>query len=259
MNPQLIDSHAHLDMLKDHSGALSRAADSQVVQIVTIGIDLATSQKAASLAKEHAQVFNTVGLHPHDASQAKQDGYWDQMKKLAQDSGAVAIGECGLDYYRNLSPKDDQRHAFTTQIELARELKIPLVIHDRDAHEEVVATLRQMNAQDVGGVVHCFSGDLAMARQVIEMGFSIGITGTITFPKNQELRDLVQQVPLDRLLVETDCPFLSPVPYRGKPNEPSYVVHTARALAQALDISFEELAAATRANTRRVFNLPELD
>ena len=251
-----IDSHAHLDMLKDPKEALARAHAAGVRQVVTIGIDLASSKKAAALARAHKTVFCTIGLHPHDAAQA-DEAYWDELKRLAVDGGAKAVGECGLDYFRNYSPVEAQREVFARQIELARELGLPLVIHDRDAHQEVLDTLRELRAGELGGVVHCFSGDMEVARQVLGLGFHLGVTGVVTYPKNSAFRELLTVVPLERLLIETDCPFLSPQPKRGKPNEPAYLPMVAEGLAQALGRPLAEVAQATTANARRLFGLPE--
>lgn len=254
----LIDSHAHLDMLDDLEGVLARAAKAGVAQIVTIGVDLASSQAAAALAARLPHVHATVGLHPHDAQQA-DEAYFAQMKALALESRAVAIGECGLDFYRDLSPRVAQRRAFARQIELALELGLPLVIHDREAHQETADTLKAHGAQRVGGVLHCFSGDLSLARQVLDLGFSLGITGTITYKNASALRELVALVPRERLHLETDCPFLSPLPHRGQPNEPAYLPLANAALAQALGITPQECAALTTANTRRLYRLPDLE
>jgi TatD DNase family protein len=251
----LIDSHAHLDMLDDLDGTLRAATRAGVVQIVTIGVDLPSSQAAAGLAARLPGVFATVGLHPHDAAQADQN-YFARMKTLAQESRAVAIGECGLDFYRDLSPRAAQQRAFAAQIEMALELGLPLVIHDRDAHQETADTLKEQDAGRVGGVLHCFSGDLTLARQVLDLGFCLGITGTITYKNAGALRELVGLVPAQRLLLETDCPYLSPMPYRGKPNQPAYLTHTNAGLAQALGLTPERTAALTTANTRRVYGLP---
>ncbi|CAO0821358.1 TatD DNase family protein [Desulfarculales bacterium] len=251
----LIDSHSHLDMLDDLDGALTRAALAGVAQIVTIGVDLNSSRAVAELAHRLPGVYATVGLHPHDAAQA-DDGYWAQMKVLAQESSAVAIGECGLDFYHALSPRGIQRKAFAAQIQLALELDLPLVVHDREAHQDTIATLKDLDAGRVGGVLHCFSGDLDMARQVLDLGFHLGITGTITYKNAGALRELTRLVPAERLLLETDCPYLSPLPYRGKPNQPAYLAHTNAGLALAMSLSPEETASLTTANTRRVYRLP---
>lgn len=251
----LIDSHAHLDMLDDLPAALERARQAGVAQIVSIGVDLASSQAAVDLAASHGHIFAAVGLHPHEALSG-DESFFTALRALAQSPKVVALGECGLDYYRGLSPRGAQHEAFARQIALARELGLPLVVHDREAHQDTAAMLAEQEAGQVGGVLHCFSGDLTLARQVLDMGFYMGVTGTITYKNAQALRELVALVPAERLLLETDCPYLSPIPYRGKPNEPAYLAHTVLGLAQALGLSPEETAALTTANTRRLFGLP---
>ncbi len=250
----LIDSHAHLDMLKEPEVALERASAAGIVQVVTIGIDLETSQKAAGFAAEHGDVFYTVGLHPHDAEQASE-ATWAEMENLARQ-GAVAWGECGLDFFRDRSPRPLQREAFARQIELAIKLELPLVIHDRDAHDEVLGMVKEQDAGRVGGVVHCFSGDKALAKEFLDLGFAIGIDGPVTYPKSDTLKDVVRSVPLSSIMLETDCPFLAPQAKRGKPNEPAYLAYTCQGLAQILDMEPAQVASATTANTRRVFGLP---
>jgi len=250
----LVDSHAHLDLLKEPLAAMQRARDAAVAQIVTIGVDLASSQKAARFAVENEAVFFTVGLHPHDAAQADED-MWRAMARLA-GQGAVAWGECGLDFYRDRSPRLAQRQVFARQIELALRLKLPLVIHDREAHEETLAMLTEQDAGRVGGVVHCFSGDLNLAKRFLDLGFAIGIDGPITYPKNHTLREVARGVPLSSIMLETDCPFLAPQARRGKPNEPAYLAYTCQGLAEILGLSPAQVAAATTANSRRVFGLP---
>jgi TatD DNase family protein len=251
----LIDSHAHLDLLKEPEAALERARAAGVAQVVTIGIDLATSQKAAGFAAAHDDVFYTVGLHPHDAEQAS-DAMWADMENLARQ-GAVAWGECGLDFFRDRSPRPLQREAFARQIELAIKLGLPLVIHDRDAHDEVLGMVNDQDAGQVGGVVHCFSGDAALAKDFLDLGFALGIDGPVTYPKSDMLKEVVRMAPLSSLMLETDCPFLAPQAKRGKPNEPAYLAYTCQGLAQILDLDPVEVASATTANSRRVFGLPE--
>jgi TatD DNase family protein len=252
---QIIDTHAHLNMLKNPQAALDAARAASVKQIITVGIDLDSSQAAAAFARDNDDVFYTVGLHPHD-SEAASEGLWPQLTGLAQ-KGAVAWGECGLDYFRDYAPHDLQKAAFAKQIELAHQVKLPLVIHSRDAHDDSLAMLKEQKAAEVGGVFHCFGGDEAVAREVLDLGYLISIPGTISFPKNQQLRDLVKLVPLDMLLIETDCPFLAPVPKRGRENQPAYLPHTLAVLAAALGKPAEEVAKATTANARRLFKLPE--
>jgi TatD DNase family protein len=251
---ELIDSHAHLDMLKQPEAALDRARAAGIAQVVTIGIDLETSQRAAGYAAAHSDVFYTVGLHPHDAAQASDD-VWVEMENLARQ-GAVAWGECGLDFFRDHSPRPLQREAFARQIEIALKLKLPLVIHDRDAHQEVLGMVKEQDAGHVGGVVHCFSGDVDLAKQWLDLGFAIGVDGPVTYPKSDMLREVVTAVPLSSIMLETDCPFLAPQAKRGKPNEPAYLAYTCQGMAQFLDVEPSQVASATTATTRRVFGLP---
>lgn len=251
---RIIDTHAHLDMLDNPAAALKRARAVGVVQVVTIGVDRDSSRQAARLAGEHQDVYFTVGLHPHEADSADED-LWREMEALAR-TGAVAIGECGLDFYRDLSPRAAQRAAFARQIELAKSMRLPLVIHDREAHAETMAMLREHGAGQVAGVFHCFSGDLGLARKALDLGFMIGVTGTITYPKNEALRALVREVPRSSLVIETDCPYLTPAPHRGKKNEPAFVSFTNLGLAQALGLAPEECASMTTANARRLYHLP---
>lgn len=254
---KIVDTHAHLDMLKHPGPAVKRARDAGVAQVVAVGIDLESSLKAAQLSRELGGVFCTVGMHPNNAAYTERS-VWSELKRLALTAPAVAIGECGLDYYRDRTPKDIQREVFAQQIALATDLGLPLVVHDRQAHEDTLAMLKEQHAGRIGGVVHCFSGDAAFAKKVLDLGFHIGVTGVLTYPANQELRDLVKLVPSDRLLIETDCPFLAPQAMRGKPNEPAYLVHTLAELATCLGREPEEVAAATTDAARRLFGLPEL-
>jgi TatD DNase family protein len=254
---ELIDTHAHLDMLEDSEAVLKRARAVGVAQVVTIGVDPASSRRAAQLAKTHPGVFYTVGLHPHDTIQANET-LWTEMEALAR-AGAVAVGECGLDYYRDLSPRAAQREVFARQIDLARRLRLPLVIHDRDAHAETAAMLREHHADEVGGVFHCFSGDPGLAKEALDLGFMLGATGTITYPKNEALRALMCEAPRSRLVIETDCPYLAPVPHRGKKNEPAFLSFTNLGLAQALGMEAEACAALTTANARRLYGLPGVE
>lgn len=251
---ELIDSHAHLDMLGQPEAALERARAAGIAQVVTIGIDLETSQKAAGFAAAHSDVFYTVGLHPHDAAQASEE-VWAEMENLARQ-GAVAWGECGLDFYRDRSPRPLQREAFARQIELALKLKLPLVIHDRDAHHEVLGMIKDQDAGRVGGVVHCFSGDAALAKEWLDLGFAIGVDGPVTYPKSDMLKEVVRTVPLTSIMLETDCPFLAPQAKRGKPNEPAYLTYTCQGMAQILGMEPAQVASITSATTRRVMGLP---
>ncbi|MDS1029745.1 TatD family hydrolase [Bacillota bacterium LX-D] len=252
----LIDTHAHLNdptLLEDLPEVLQRAAAAGVEKIVNIGYDFPSSQKAAELAAQYSNLYAAVGIHPHDAFQ--YDEHCEELKTLAQGEKVVAIGEIGLDYYRDLSPRDKQQEIFRAQINLAKELKLPIIIHDRDAHGDVLQIMQEEKANEVGGILHCFSGSWEMAKECLKLGFYISFAGPVTFKNARRVQEVAQQVPLDWLLVETDCPYLAPEPYRGKRNEPAYVVETAKKIAELREMPFEELAAATKANAQKLFKI----
>jgi len=262
MDSYLIDSHAHLDSRQfadDLAAVLQRSRDNRISNIISIGCDLESSRANVELAAQHAEIFAAVGIHPHDATQL-DSAAMELLAQLAnQNDKVVAIGEIGLDYYRDRSPRNVQQQAFRRQIQLARERGKPIIVHDRDAHEDILAILREENASATGGVLHCFSGDLAMARQVIDLGFYLSFTGTITYPKNQPLREMIKSLPIEALLVETDCPYLAPHPYRGKRNEPAHVRATAEALADIKGLTLTDVARITSLNCRKLFGIGEVD
>lgn len=251
----LIDSHAHLEMKEfdaDRMDVIERAGIAGVECIVTVGTNLVLSRKALSIARQHANIYATVGVHPHDVAKAGEKTF-DELKALAQDPKIVAYGEIGLDYFRNISPREIQEDMFARQLELACELKLPVIIHDRDAHEQ---TLRMVKSSPVRcGVFHCFSGDWEMAKQCINLGFYISVPGVVTFDKSHILHEVVRQAPLDSILLETDCPYLTPVPYRGKRNEPAFMIHTAKKVAQIKGMSWEDVAQTAAQNTRKLFRI----
>ncbi|MDO9515512.1 MAG: TatD family hydrolase [Syntrophales bacterium] len=252
----LVDSHAHLEMDEfddDREAVIRRAQESGVDCIVTVGLNLEDSRKAVALAEMYDGIYASVGVHPHDVKNIDETTY-DLLRELSESDRVVAYGEIGLDFFRNLSPKDLQIRRFGEQLELAAELGLPVIIHDRDAHRETVEMLKG-RGEGLGGVIHCFSGDYDMAARCLDMGFYISIPGTITYKKSEALRDIVRKLPIDRLLVETDCPFLSPEPKRGKRNEPAYVVYTARRIAQIMGLPFEEVERITSQNARDVFGM----
>jgi TatD DNase family protein len=254
----LIDTHVHLDfpeLSTDLGAVIQRARDAGVVQMITIGIDEETSRKALQIAHAHSGVFSAVGLHPHEARSLDADSV-RRFQDLARDPKVVAVGEIGLDYYRDRQPRETQRRCFRQQLEWAVELRRPVVFHVRDAHADFLEIVRDYAASLDGGILHCFSGDWTIARRCLDLGFMLSIPGTITFPKSEAQREVVRKAPAERILVETDAPFLAPVPFRGKVNEPSYVVHTARKVAELRGMAPEELALQTTANARRVFGLP---
>jgi TatD DNase family protein len=254
----LIDSHAHLDLAEfenDLDAVVQRARDCGVDAIITVGIGMHECRQALDLAARYPFVFATLGFHPHNADDFDHAAL-DFIEKNAAHPKVVALGEMGLDYFRNHSPREDQRRCFRAQLGLARSLKKPVVIHDRDAHEDTMKILREEKACETGGVLHCFSGDTAMAFACIDMGFYISIPGTVTFKSALLIQDVVKAVPLEHLLIETDCPFLAPVPHRGKRNEPSYVRLVAQKIAELRKASFDEVAQVTSDNARNVFCLP---
>ena len=255
----LIDSHAHLDDLRydtDRDKVLQRAEAAGIEAIVTIGCDLATSQAAVALAQAHPNVFATIGVHPHEAKEI-EEGWYESFRSLARQPKIVAYGEIGLDYHYDHSPREIQRERFREQIRLARELALPLIIHTREAQEDTVTILREEGAADVGGVFHCFSGDAWLAKDALDLGFYLSFSGVLTFKNATMLRDIAKTVPMDRLMVETDCPYLAPVPYRGKRNEPAYVQYVAETLADVRgNGSLESIARATVDNTKRIFRIP---
>jgi len=270
----LVDTHAHLDFSQfdaDRPTAIERARAAGVEIIVNVGTNLVSSQRAVALADQYPFIYAAVGVHPHDAK--KLDGtILAELRALAQHPKVVAVGEIGLDFYRNLSPRDVQKRALQAQLAWAAKLGKPVVIHDRDAHDEVMTILAGWaagldNSQPVVngaeplagrlGVLHTFSGDLAMAERAIELGFYISISGPVTYKNARQLPDIVQALPLDRLLVETDCPYLTPHPYRGKRNEPAYVRLVAERIASLRGIPFDDLAEATTANAQRLFGFED--
>jgi TatD DNase family protein len=251
----LIDSHCHLndsEFNKDKDQVLQRAKEMGVDRIVCVGYDLASSLDAAALTQKYSNVYAVIGVHPHDARLVKEQTY-TILKRTAQSPGVVAIGETGLDYFRNLSPHDAQQESFRRHIRLAREVGLPIVVHDRDAHGEVLRILREEKAAEVGGVIHCFSGNWEMAQECIDMGFYISLAGPVTYVNAKRPQEIAIRVPLERLLVETDAPYLTPEPLRGRRNEPGYVRYVAEKIAELRGITLEELATATSANVERIF------
>lgn len=258
----LIDSHVHLDDARydhDRDAVFTRAKEAGVEAFITIGCDLVTSQSAVALANRHAEVYATVGVHPHEVKLIEEPWY-PELKQLAQNPKVVAYGEIGLDYHYDHSPREVQRQRFREQIQIARELGLPIVVHTREAQEDTMTILREEHAGEVGGVFHCFSGDTWLAKDALDLGFFLSFSGVITFRNATMLREIVRTVPLDRLLVETDGPYLTPVPHRGKRNEPSFVKHVIETIAETVGrhnpSSLEELAETTVANTKRLFKIP---
>ncbi len=253
----LVDTHCHLDFPEfdaDREQVISRAMQAGVSLIVNIGATLETSACACAMAEKYPQVYAGVGVHPHDAAGFDQASEV-RLKELAFRNKVVAVGEIGLDYYRNLSPAGKQVDAFNRQINLAKELELPLVIHSRQADADTLKILK--GAMPVRALIHCFSGDKVFLDGCLELGFFISFTCNVTYKKAQGLRDLLKIVPLDRLMLETDAPYLSPEGFRGRRNEPMQVKLLAEAVSTVKGVSFEEVAANTTRNAREFFNLKD--
>jgi TatD DNase family protein len=250
----LVDSHAHLDLAQfdgDREAVIGRAREAGVVAILDVGTDLPSSRAAVALAAEHDLIHAAVGVHPHDAETVTPE-VLGELRGLACRPKVVAVGEIGLDYYRDLSPRPVQRRAFAAQLTLAMELGLPVVVHSRDAHDDVLAALRGWAG---GGVLHSYSGGPERLGEVLALGFVIGLSGPVTFPKAHRLRRVAAVVPPERLLVETDCPYLTPQPYRGRRNEPAYVRYVVEEVARAQGRPVEVVARVTADNARRLFGI----
>jgi TatD DNase family protein len=253
----LFDTHAHLDDAgfdMDRDEMIQRARQAGVAHIVNVGFNLASSRESLKLAEIYDLIYAAVGIHPHDAAEAGP-GYMDELEKMAAHPKVVAIGEMGLDYYRDLSPRPVQRKVFTAQMDLAKKLQKPIIIHDRDAHGDLMDILRKDKLGPAGGVMHCYSGSWEMARECLAMGFYISIAGPVTFSNAAKLKDVAAKVPQDRLLIETDAPYLTPVPYRGRRNESAYVIYTAAEVARLRGMETEDLAKMCTENGRRLFRI----
>jgi len=253
----LIDTHAHLDSPQynhDREQIFSRALSAGVAAVITVGTDLESSHQAVDIAQGQHSVYAAVGIHPHEAAKSSAADL-KELERLCQQPAVVALGEMGLDFYRNLSPAARQREVFVAQLELARQLRKAVIVHDRQAHAETMAILREQGA-GLRGVLHCFSGDADMAWQAIRMGFYVSIAGPVTFQNARKLHELARQLPLESLLVETDCPYLAPHPHRGQRNEPAYVRLVAEKIAALRGLPLEQVAATTTDNARQLFGLP---
>jgi TatD DNase family protein len=254
---RVIDTHCHLDMISsadDISSTVSRAAASGVAPIITVGIDLESSKKATHIAAQYNSVYATVGVHPHNV-QELNDSVYAELEKLCRAPKVVAYGEIGLDYVKEYSPKDVQLVHYARQLDLAKKMELPLVIHDREAHADILHILHTRAPFPAGGVMHCFSGDWPLAQEVLDLGFFISIPGVVTFSKAAAMQEVAQKIPLDRLILETDAPFLAPEPLRGKKNMPEYILYTAQKIAELRGFSLEELARATTENARKIFKM----
>lgn len=253
----LFDTHTHLNAYQfadDLPEVIDRALKEGVSRMVVVGFDRPTIEIAMDLIKKYDFLYASIGWHPVDAIDMKDEDL-DWIEELAKHPKVVAIGETGLDYHWDKSPKDIQKEVFRKQIRLAKKLQLPLVIHNREATADVVEILKEENAAEVGGIMHCFSGSPETALECVKMNFYISLGGPVTFKNAKKPKEVAKAVPLDRLLIETDCPYLAPHPYRGKRNEPAYVKLVAEEIAALKGLSFEEVAKATTENAERLFGL----
>jgi TatD DNase family protein len=254
----LVDSHAHLDDLEDDlSGVLARAAAAGVGRIVAVGLWRAPGDfgNALELARSRPGTFAaTAGVHPHECARVPEED-WRESERLARDPAVVAVGETGLDYHYDLSPRDVQRESFRRSLRIARAVDKPVVVHVREADEDCAAILREEGLPASGGVIHCFTGDWPAARTYLDLGMHVSVAGIVTFKQADAIREAVRNVPADRLMIETDSPFLSPVPFRGKRNEPARVALVAAKVAEVRGVTVEEVAEQTTVNALRFFRL----
>jgi TatD DNase family protein len=253
----LFDTHAHLNAEEykdDLDEVISRAQDAGVTNMVVVGFDRPTIERAMELVAGYDFLYASVGWHPVDAiDMTEEDLIW--IEELASHPKVVALGEMGLDYHWDKSPKDIQKEVFRKQIRLAKKVKLPIIIHNREATADILEILKEENAEEVGGIMHCFSGSPEVARECVNMNFYISLGGPVTFKNAKKPKDVAAEVPLDKLLIETDCPYLTPHPFRGKRNEPGYVKLVAEQIAEIKGLSYEEVAAATTKNAKKFFGI----
>ncbi|MFW6048649.1 MAG: TatD family hydrolase [Candidatus Bipolaricaulota bacterium] len=252
---RLIDSHAHLtsgQYDEDRKEVISRARR-EGVGVLEMGVDLPTSELSVELGERYDGIFSAVGFHPHEARHFADDSL-ERLRRLADSTAVKAVGEIGLDYYRDLSPRDVQKEVFVNQLGLAEELDLPVSIHNRESTEEMLMTMESLDSLPEG-VIHSYSGGYELALEFIELGFHLGISGPLTFKGEESFRRAVGRVPLEKLLVETDSPYLTPQPHRGKRNEPIYVKYIAEAIAQSKGTSVDEVCRVTTENARRLFEI----
>ncbi|MBI5207241.1 MAG: YchF/TatD family DNA exonuclease [Candidatus Firestonebacteria bacterium] len=251
------DSHIHLDDERydsDREDVINKAFIEGVDLILNVGIDLETSKKSIELAKKYNFIYATCGIHPHEAEKATKEDYI-KIKDLLSNEKVVGIGEVGLDYYRNISPQNIQKDVFARFIKIAKEVKKPLIVHTRDASFDTMRILEEEGAEDVGGVAHCFSGNIDMVKKLLDMNFYISFSGQVTFKNALNIIKLVKEIPENRLLIETDGPYLAPEPYRGKRNTPVYIKYVAQKIADIKGLSTEDIGRITKVNAIRLFNL----
>jgi TatD DNase family protein len=256
--PELFDTHAHLhvpDFATDLDAVLERARAAGVRRLVTVGTDVGTSLAALALAGAHDGVWASAGIHPHDAAAADEAAFVE-IERLAREPRVVAVGEIGLDFFRDLSPRPAQQVVFRRLLDVARRVGKPVIVHCREAHEEVLAALAEQGVSEAGGIMHCFSGDVAIARRCLDLGLAVSLAGPLTYPKARALPDVARFVPADRLVVETDCPYLPPQGYRGQRNEPAYLAITAARVAELRGEPLAEVARWLSDTAGAIFRVP---
>lgn len=255
--PEFIDSHAHLDFPEyadELDAVIERARTAGVSRMLTVGTTLEGSISSLEIAKKYPFIYSTAGVHPHEAASVDENSL-AEIRKLTEHEKVVAVGEVGLDYHYEHSARDIQKKVFSDFIDMAKDCSLPLIIHSREAEADTMDILKAKRAEHAGGVIHCFSGSLEMAKRCTDMGFYISIPGIVTFNKATNVHDVVRNIPIDRMLIETDSPFLAPVPYRGKRNEPSYVVKVAEKVAELKGLTVEDVARITTLNAEKLFSI----
>ena len=253
----LVDSHAHLEMKdfdRDRDRVIARALEAGVGHIITVGTTVPDVEKALQIAEKYSSIYVAMGIHPHEVKDIT-GGDYNALSGFAKEKKVVAFGEIGLDFYRNHSPRDVQLARFRELLRLGKALRLPIVIHDRDAHSEILQILEEEKNGRWKGVFHCFSGDYAMAQKVIQLGFSLSIPGTVTFKKSATQQEVVRRIPLEKILLETDCPYLAPEPYRGKRNEPAFMRATAEKVAELRGLTLEDVSRITSLNAKLLFGV----
>ncbi|MEH7031367.1 TatD family hydrolase [Priestia megaterium] len=253
----LFDTHVHLNAEQyedDLQEVINRALEKGVQNMVVVGFDEPTIKKAIQIAETYDFIYASVGWHPVDAVDMT-DEHLAWIEELAQHPKVVALGEMGLDYHWDKSPKEVQKDVFRRQIRLARKVNLPIIIHNRDATEDVVTILKEEHVEEVGGIMHCFTGSIEVAKQCMDMNMYISFGGPVTFKNAKKPKEVATELPLDKLLIETDCPYLTPHPFRGKRNEPGYISYVAEQIAELKGITYEELAAITTANAKKLFGI----
>ncbi|OPZ90512.1 MAG: putative deoxyribonuclease YcfH [Firmicutes bacterium ADurb.Bin419] len=253
----LFDTHAHFNdnrFKHDRDEMIKKAYESGVSYILNVSYNIPSLEHSVSLARRYNYIYAAVGIHPHYSNEMS-DEVLSKIQSMAENKKVVAIGEIGLDYYRDLSPRDVQKKCFVKQIDLAKNLKLPIIVHIRDANEDALSVLKAENAKEVGGIIHSFSGDVMMAKGVLDNNFYISIGGPVTYRNARNLIDVIKFVPDERLLIETDCPYLTPEPFRGKRNDSSLVRLVAEKIAEIKGKSYEEIADITTNNAKRLFGI----